>query len=224
MLYPAGKDIVGRRLPIQTIHSLITKQIKSFLPVKVTSNRGTDVRKNYIFLAGLYDSVRDKKKYTRHIEILLHYNTYQESLKLTLYKWRRICRLFSDIVLHEVVHMRQFRARNFKTIPIYASTAAYAKERKQQEYYGDTDEMGAFAFNIACDLYDRFSDKFHLAKRYLESDSYRRHPKSDWRRYMEAFNHNHNHKIIRRMKRKIINQLPNAQIGKPFRTSDHLTY
>ena len=84
--------------------------------------------------------------------------------------------------------------------------------------------MGAHSFNIACELYKRFGDNFGDAKRYLDSNNYRRHKRSGWHRYMKTFDYDHDHKIIKIMKRKILNQLPYAQYGKPFKTSNYLTY
>ena len=127
-------------------------------------------------------------------------------------------------MLHEIIHTRQYRSRNFKAIPGYQSFAFYARDRKKQEYYGDRDEMGAFSFNIACELYEKFKDDFDLAAKYLDSNQYRRNPRTTFFKYMETFNHNHTHPVIKKIKKKIISQLPYAQLGKPFRTNTYLTY
>jgi hypothetical protein len=126
--------------------------------------------------------------------------------------------------MHELIHMRQFRARNFKSIPGYQSTAESSKERKEQEYLGDRDEMGAFAFNIACEMIDRFDYDPSTIKSYMDSNGATRHKNSWWYSYLKTFNFNHNHKIIRRMKRKVLTQLENAYDGKPFKTTNFLTY
>ena len=135
-----------------------------------------------------------------------------------------MCRLFADTMLHEIIHVRQYRTREFKDIPGYESTAYYARDRKEQEYYGHKDEMGAFSFNIACELYDKFGEDFDTAKRYLDSNLAKRAKKSSYHKYLKTFDWNHNHPVIRSMKKKIIRNLPYAQIGKPFRTTNHLTY
>jgi hypothetical protein len=224
MLYELRNKVVNKSLLIEDLHSILAKHVKSHLPVKIRFDRDFKTAENYIYVGGMYHSDYDKKGYTRHIEIIFSYYFLQERLKLTNYKWKRICRVFSDVVLHEIIHMRQFRARNFKLIPMYSSSAEKAKERKNQQYLGDRDEMGAYAFNIACELCDRFKYNFKEIEKYLDTDSYKKHKRSDWFRYMKAFNQNHNHIIIRRMKRKIINQLPNAALGRPFKTNNHLTY
>jgi hypothetical protein len=224
MLYKAGKDIVGKKLAVEDIQSILSKHIKKHIPIKVVSDRDPVTAPGYIYVGGTYYSILDRKNRSRFLEVIFSYHLLDEHLKITQYKWSRICHLFADTVLHEVIHTRQYRARNFKDIPGYESTAYYAKDRRQQEYYGDRDEMGAHSFNIACELYDRFGDNFSLAKQYLDSNDYKRHKRTTWFRYMKTFEHDHTHKIIRRMKRKILNQMPYAQIGKPFLTNCHLTY
>lgn len=224
MLNRIQGKVVGKKLPVDKLTSILSKHIKQHLPVKVISERNPKTLKDYVYVGGAYHSTSDKKGFTRYIEILFSYNSEQQSVKLSRYKWLRICELFADTVLHEIIHTRQYRARNFKNIPGYESTAYYAKDRKEQEYYGDTDEMGAHSFNIACELYKRFGDNFGDAKRYLDSNNYRRHKRSGWHRYMKTFDYDHHHKIIKIMKRKILNQLPYAQYGKPFKTSNYLTY
>ena len=224
MLYRAGKEIVGKKLLVEDLHSILSKHVKQHLPVRVKLDRDFKTEEDYVYVGGMYSSDIDKKNCPRYIEVIFSYNFFQQYLKLSRYKWKRICKIFADVCLHEIIHMRQFRARNFKLIPVYSSNAERAKERKTQEYLGDRDEMGAYAFNIACELYDRFGDNFGAAKKYLNLDTYKRHKRTDWFRYMKAFDNNHNHTIIKRMKKKVINQLPNARLGKPFKTNDYLTY
>jgi hypothetical protein len=38
--------------------------------------------------------------------------------------------------------------------------------------------------------------------------------------YLEAFDQNHQHPIIRRLKQKVIRYFPNAIDGKPYRNKD----
>ena len=101
--------------------------------------------------------------------MVFSYNPLDQVIKISKSRWTKMCRLFADTVLHEIIHTRQYRARNFKDIPGYESTAYYAKDRKEQEYYGDRDEMGAFSFNIACDMIDRFGNDRKVIQKYMDS-------------------------------------------------------
>jgi hypothetical protein len=221
--YSLGQRIIGQRLTPEQIHKKISKHLKLALPIKVRKRVDASILQGYIYTGGWYYSGEDQKG-NPAIVIEFSYHPFDETLKLTEYRWRRMAIRFADTMLHEIIHMRQFRARNFKNIPGYQSTAASAKTRKNQEYYGDRDEMGAFAFNIACEMIDRFGYNPTEIKHYLDSNKAKRWKNCWWHNYLRNFDWNHDHKIIRRMKRKVLSQLENAHIGKPFKTADWLTY
>jgi len=229
MMNQLRSKVVGKRLNVDKFHGILAKHLKKHLPIRIVKDRDPKTESTYVYVGGFYYGEYDEKMHKgknkpQPIEIVFSYHLFDEFIELGRHKWERICILFADTLLHEIIHMRQQRSRNFKNIPGYQSTAQYAKERREQEYYGDRDEIGAYAFNIACELYDRFGTDFAAAKRYLDSETYRRHKRTCFYRYMKVFDHNHDHKIIRRIKLKAIHNLPYAVLGNPFKTSDQLTY
>jgi len=224
MLHQLKSELVDRRLPIDEINSLMSQHIKRHLPIKFKSSRYKPVKKGEIWVGGAYYSDLDKAGRKRFIEIEMVYPQNISTMKMSIYRWERVCQLFADTVLHEVIHTRQYRARNFKSIPGYQSTAYYARTRKEQEYYGDRDEMGAHAFNLAQDMIDKFGFDPKAVKTYLDSNVPKRVRPNGWGRFMKAFEYNHDHPKVRQMKRKIMNQLEYAYEGKPFKTTNHLTY
>jgi hypothetical protein len=224
MLYELKPEIVDRRLPIGEITKLMSKHIKTHLPIKVVSYKHKPVTKGQIWIGGAYYSELDKADKKRFIEIEFAVPADAQTMKTSLYRWDRICTLFADTMLHEIIHTRQYRARNFKDIPGYESTAYYAKDRAWQEYYGDRDEMGAHSFNIAQDMLDKFGWDLKAIKEYLDSSIPKRVRPNGWGRFMKSFDYNHEHPKVRQMKRKIMTQLENAWLGKPFKTPNHLTY
>lgn len=221
--YSLNDKIVGKSLTTDQIHRHISKHIKKVLPIRIKKHIDAKILMGHIFTGGVYYSDYDKKSKPA-IEVNFSYHPFDEKLKLTEYRWRKMSIRFADVVLHEMIHMRQFRARQFKDIPGYQSTVANTKDRKQQEYLGDRDEMGAFAFNIACEMLDRFDYDPKTISQYMDGNGANRHKNSWWYTYLKAFDFNHEHKIIRRMKHKVLRQLENAYIGKPFKTTDWLTY
>ena len=223
MLYKAGKHLIGKKLLVDDVHSLLSKHIKSHLPVKVKQVKGVVAQEGLMYMGGTYYSEYDENN-QRQVEVVFSYNMFDEHLTVTRYRWQRMCILFADTILHEIIHMRQYRARGFKTLPGYESTAHFAKQRRDQEYYGDRDEMGAFSFNIACELIDRFGFDLDTISEYINSNQAKNHKRTSYYRYLKAFEFDHNHKIMKKIKRKILSQLPYAHAGKPFRTPDHLTY
>ena len=223
MFYSLNSEIVGKELSPSQIQKRITRHVKQHLPIKIKKCIHAPTTKGYVFMGGVYYSDKDAKSIPA-IEVNFNYNPTDRKLKLTQYRFKRMAIRFADVMLHEMIHMRQFRARNFKSLPGYQSTAELAKERKEQEYYGDRDEMGAFAFNTACELVDRFGYEPNVIGKYLDSNQAKRHRHSWWFYYLKTFNFDHNHPIICRMKNLIMRQLENAYLGKPFKTNNHLTY
>jgi hypothetical protein len=203
---------------------MVSKHIKAHLPIKVTSSRFKPVKPGEVWIGGAYHSYLDNLGNKRFIEVELVFPTTADTMKTSLYRWERMCRLFADTVLHEIIHTRQYRARNFKDIPGYESTAYYAKDRREQEYYGHRDEMGAHSFNLAQELIDKFGFEISDIKEYLDSPVPKRVRPNSWGRFMKAFEYDHSHPKVVQMKRKIMTQLENAYLGKPFKTTNHLTY
>lgn len=225
MLYSAGRDFIGRKIAVNDLQKYLSSHIKSRLPVKVIKRQNNPKQKpGLVYVGGTYHSEADRKGQSRFIEVVLSYHPDDQIINLNKYRWARLCSVFADTMLHEIIHMRQYRSRNFKDIPGYESTAYYHKQRVDQEYYGDRDEMGAFSFNIACELVDRFGTDRRAIKNYLDSNQARRHKKTTYYSYLKAFDWNHNHPRIRQMKQKILKQLDYAYHGRPFKTNCFLTY
>ena len=223
MMYRLRSSIVDQELSVKDLQQLLSSHIKYYLPVRVRMDSDPTHEAGLVYIGGAYYADHDVEG-RRQIEVVFSYQDTDAVIKVNDNRWRRMCALFADTILHEIIHMRQYRTREFKLIPGYESTAYSAKHRKEQEYYGHPDEMGALRFNIACELYDKFGDDFSAATAYLDSSLPKRTKKSCYYKYLKAFDNNQNHSIIRSLKKKILRNLPNAQIGKPFRTNDHLTY
>lgn len=219
----ARKRIVGRVLTIEEIHSILASQTKKHLPVKTKMVRSAEQEHGIIYIGGCYYGDQDEEYEKRFIEIVFSYFIWDEYLKITKYRWQRLCEVFADTVLHEIIHMRQYRTRKFKTIQGYQSTAHLITQRRSQNYYGHPDEIGAYAFNIACELNDKFGKNYSLIKKFLDSDKAIKQRRSSYYRYLKIFDCDHTNPVIKRLKKKVIYYLPYAEIGKPFKTSDYLT-
>jgi hypothetical protein len=136
-----------------------------------------------------------------------------------------MCTTIADTILHEIIHMRQFRRRNFKELPDYASNAEKSKIREEQEYLGCSDEIDAYGFNIACELIDKFGKNKRQIVNYLnENQKGKKRRHNSWRMYLKAFEHDHNHPILQRVKKKVVRYLPAAEAGKPYRNKDWINW
>jgi hypothetical protein len=138
MLYTAGADIVGKKMPVKTLHQRLSSHIKSCLPVSI-------------------------KKLQYH------------------------------------------------------------RQRQNQEYYGHRDEMGAHSFNIACEMIDRFGYNPAAIRNHMDTLTSRT-KRGTFTKFLATFDWDHDHVKVRQMKKKVLKQLEYAVIGRPFKTTTHLTY
>ena len=205
-------------------HSILTRYIKKHWPVIVTQEWDIKVKHYGVFVGGTYYSYKDENN-RKCIEVVLHYNPEHEEIKVTTRRFLGICKNIADTVLHEVIHMRQYRRRAFKELPDYTSTAASSKIREEQSYLGCSDEIDAYGFNIACELLDKFKGNHKNIVRYLDSNL-KGKPLSGccWKMYLKAFGHDHKHEIIKRVKKKVIRYLPRAEEGRPFKSKDWICH
>jgi hypothetical protein len=224
MISYASVSTVGKSLSPTKFASKIRSIFRFFaIPVKVRSNYKTETDKNAVWVGGLYDGSADKKGKTS-ITISLQFHSKDSTVKIKSPLFKRMCYSVADTLMHEIIHMRQYRRRNFKDIPGYHSTASLAKKRNEQIYLGHNDEIDAYSFNIACQLLDRFNSDGRKVANYLNKDlNDRRYKKDGYRMYLDTFDHDHSHRVIKKLKKKVINYLPNAlEVAKPYKTSDWL--
>jgi hypothetical protein len=218
--YQMRDRLVGQSLPVKKFHDTVIRHLKSYFPIKAAKTFDIKVEKTWVYVGGCYYSDLDAER-EHSIEINLAYNPKDKNITITARRFSRLCVSIADTLLHEIIHMRQFRKRKFKALPGYQSTASRAKQRLEQEYLGDNDEIDAYSFNIACELNEKFNSSQRKIVNYLNEDQKnlrRRH--NSWRMYLQAFGHNHRHDVIQRVKKRVIYYLPKATAGKPFRSCD----
>lgn len=218
ILYTARHKIVGKELERHHVHAILSQHIKGALPIRIKKVLSNSIEFNVIAIGGAYYPEYDHKN-KLFLEISFHYNTNSHFLKVTDYRWRQICLLFADTVLHEIIHIKQYRRRKFSTGKMFI-----VEDCPDQMYYGSIDEIDAYSFNIACQLLDKFSNDSKKVKKYINSKRHRKNKNCLYQQYLGTFNHKHSHPVIKELKSKIIKNLSKAYIGKPFRYSKYLTY
>ena len=223
-LMSIAPEVVGKELTIDQFHKKITTHIKKVIPVRFKKNRNYKVEPNQVWVGGTYYSEWDQEK-KKSIELVFEYELFEDTICITRTRFKNSCAVIADTILHELIHMRQYRRRKFKIIPDYDSKADKDILRIEQSYLGCSDEIDAYSFNIACELIDKFKGNEKKILAYLgENQKGVRHRHNSWRMYLKAFQHDHNHPIIHRMKKKIVRYLPMAQLGKPYRNKDWINY
>lgn len=224
MVLFAKSEVVSNPLSPAQFTKKIREYIRFFkIPVYVKTSYDKETTKNSVWVGGLYYATPDKFG-KPSITVLLQFNPSNKTIKISEKNFRRMCWSIADTILHEIIHMRQYRRRNFKDIPGFYSHASSGKKRAEQTYLGHSDEIDAYAFNIACQLIDRFDYNEQKIVDYLNSDLDDKRKKSNgFKMYLEAFDHNHKHTVIKKLKTKIMRYLPNAaEMGKPYKTNDWL--
>lgn len=216
--------LVGASVPQSEFHSILSKFLKRRFCVKVTEGWDVKVKKYVAFTGGTYYSDLDAEE-AKCIELNFLYNPELSEFKVTERRFKHMCNLIADTLLHEIIHMRQYRRRSFKSLPNYNSTAQKRKVREEQEYLGHSDEIDAYGFNIACELLAKHNGDRNMVARHLDLDLRRcRKNGGCWKMYLKVFEHDHNHEVIKKLKKKVIRYLPRAEEGRPFKNSDWICY
>lgn len=222
-LWSLHPKVVNKEISVAYFHRMLGNHIKKYIPVNIKKWGDSDVENNCVWIGGAYYSDLDKQK-KKSIEVVLVYKSKQNTIKITPNNFQRSCRTITHTIMHELIHMRQYRRRNFKVLPAYNSTAEKTEQREEQTYLGCPDEIDAYGFNIACELLWKFNNDKDKVIEYLNEDQKgKRRNHNSWRMYLKAFNHDHEHPIIKKVKQKVVRYLPNALYGKPYRNRDWIS-
>lgn len=201
----------------KTLHKLISNHIKHNYPIKITQNFNNKINQGEIFIGGMYYKDLDKINKIS-IEIQFFYHSSNDSYIIDSRFLKQLSLVFADTLLHEIIHLCQYRRRNFKELSTYFNSSEKNSQAEEQNYLGCRDEIDAYGFNIACELTEKFKGNTKNITKYLdENQKNKKRKNNSWRMYLNAFDHNHNHKIIKMLKKKVISYLPNAMLGKPYK-------
>jgi hypothetical protein len=153
-LYP---KIVNKEISVGHFHRVLGNHLKNHIPIKLKKWGDNKVDKNCVWVGGAYYSSLDKKN-NKSIELVIVYKSKTDTMKITPNNFIRTCNTISNTVMHEIIHMRQYRRRKFKVLPAYNSTAEKTEQREEQSYLGCSDEIDAYGYNIASELLYKFKN------------------------------------------------------------------
>lgn len=223
MIRMSKDSLVNQTLTIDKFHSILTKHIKKYMPIRSRKSQELQVEPGFVWAGGVYHTEYDEEK-EKSIELCLAYSLADNTLTYTSLRFTRLCWRIADVLLHEIIHMHQARKRNFKPLPGYSSKAESSKQRQEQEYLGDNDEIDAYAFNMACELNDRFKGDMSRIVDYLNQPQKGKKTNYNvWRTYLKTFEWDQNHRIIKRIKKRSIYYLSRTQVSKPFHSKDWIS-
>jgi len=180
--------------------------------IDVKHAEATQVDQNDIELNGYYDGGLDEAGDVA-IEIYLVTNPMQDVMLIDETQFNIIIRKIADTLSHEVIHMQQFRARDFLEVEKWDFETAYEEgddeydEAEENRWYlSSPDEINAYAYNIANELLDRNSypqviEKLNKVKDIAIEDSI-----NLWA-YVNAFSKDVNHPVLRKLIKKVYKSL-----------------
>lgn len=213
-----------KKMPIKKFHQKISYQLKKIAKIKTDYHHDSKIEKNLIYVGGSYCSESDQENKTA-ITIDFYYNNKFKSLNLSELSYFQLCVTIADIMIHEIIHMRQHRKRNFRNVKEYKSSARTQEKRMTQNYLGHKDEIEAYSFNIACEIRDKFKDNEEKIRKFLDGDiKIKSNKMTCYQQYLKAFDRDWKHPVMISLKKQIINNLPKAKIGKPYRNDYYIWY
>lgn len=165
------------------------------------------VDQNDIELNGYYDGGLDEVGDTA-IEVYLITNPMQDVIIIDAEQFGIISRKIADTLSHEVIHMSQFRARDFLEVERieYSADTEEDEEEDERWYLSSPDEINAYAYNIANELLEKHDLPIVLQKLNKLKDISIEDSLNLWA-YVNAFEKNTNHPVLKRLIKKVYKSL-----------------
>lgn len=205
-------NVKSKRLTPLAFKSCIVTALQGYIPVRVAMRTRKFKDAARVKVGGCYYSDKDQAGQVC-IELILLVRK-NKAQRLTELVWNRVILLIADTIMHEIIHMRQYRSRNFEYLSCFYNDTNHSK------YYSSKDEIEAFAFNIACELIDKLGPNYKSIIKVLSQpnvDFFSSLLADYYRRFGPL------HPVRLSLNRQIIKNIKPASVGKPFFRSKYLT-
>lgn len=115
-------------------------------------------------IGGLYEPSYDEE-HRKPLVLIFYVNHASNTLwKITELMIESMSLELTETLVHEYRHLHQYRSRGYMVDKAYRSRVEDVKLREEQEYLGSTDEIDAYAMNIAVRKYLGYSDGYDLLR------------------------------------------------------------
>jgi hypothetical protein len=172
--------------------------------IMVKTHKDANVDKNQIVIAGCYDPEEDELNFAS-ITIYVTYNPIQKKIYARDIDWQQLCIDILEVSGHESVHQRQYRFRGFESAPsMFISLTEDEQRRFEQEYLGNEDEIEAYGYSIATEVFLKTSPRRITTKHISKSAMFKA--------YINAFGYDHK---VTGMLLAYILKYYNSHIGSP---------
>ena len=193
-----------------TIDELIQEYgqfIGSRFNVDVKHAEATQVDHNDIDVNGFYDGGLDEGEETP-IEIFLVTNPLQDIMIIDKEQFLLIGRRIADTLSHEVIHMRQYRARNFLEVETVQYKEMETEEEENRWYLSSPDEINAYAYNIANELLEQ-NDLQTVKEILVKVKDVKIQDSMNLWAYVTTFEKDVNHPVMKRLIKRVYKSLIN---------------
>ena len=193
-----------------TIDELIQEYgyfIGSRFNVDVKHAEATQIEHNDIDVNGFYDGGLDEGEETP-IEIYLVTNPLQDIMIIDEEQFLSIGRRIADTLSHEVIHMRQYRARDFLEVETVQYKDMETEEEENKWYLSSPDEINAYAYNIANELLER-NDLQTVKEILVKVKEVKIQDSVNLWAYVTTFEKDVNHPVMKRLIKRVYKSLIN---------------
>lgn len=174
----------------------IRKQLKSQFLLKVYTAQNLELESMDFTIAGLYEPSNDEDQRPAIVITIIVNHIDNSPWQLSLIQQQRLCIEIVETIVHELRHQHQYRSRVWE---LDYNNKAYGYEiSHDQKYLGQTDEIDAYAANIAT--------RYWITKSRNIDELYSSY---DLLHYYAAFGKDH--PVVKRLLKKIVKNLAYLQ-------------
>lgn len=192
--------VVDQVFLINDLVDLIGRFVSRKFRVSTLHAQAFEVELTELNINAFYDPERDERG-KNSVELVLVTNPNDRHLILDQTLWNLFVNRLADSLAHELIHMRQARARDF----LFVESRAYREMEIDENlsYLSDLDEIDAYAYNIATELRENANPLSRLANPAAVSvnDSI-----NLWA-YLQAFSKDLKNPAIKRLLKKVYKHL-----------------
>ena len=193
-------QVIDQVFEIEKLVDLVGYFISRRFRVDTLHAKALEVEQGELNINAFYDSEKDEQCRIS-IELVIVTNPADKYIILDDDVFDLFVKHLADSLAHELIHMRQARARDFLNVDYHTRQNLNLDESVQ--YLSDPDEIDAYAYNIATELRE---SKNPLAKLANPTTICLRDSANLWA-YVQTFNRQINNSVVKKLLKKIYKYL-----------------
>lgn len=201
-------DLKNKFVPVEEMVDLLAFYVSNRYKVNVSHATSMKSPSNSMIISGEYDSESDEEGRVP-INLIFITHTTDKILVWDEETFEFVSKQIADTLIHELVHMKQTRDRNFEPV-IIIEDLPNDEEEINRLYLKQSDEIDAYAYNIASELDEEENQE--IIKKYLSCPSLTPMDISInlWN-YMQVFEKNLQDKTLKRLMKKVYKRYHNLK-------------